>query len=107
MVDVTEWASASKGFIWGFTCPVALTNALWARLGKQEDECDGTERAASAEDTRRRTHDVLWTAAVALRGSLARNDSLEVFVVLVGRRKLDLWAVVDGDGVTIGFPADF
>src|SRR5712691_13345787 len=30
LVDVTEWASADKGFIGGFTCPVALTAGVWA-----------------------------------------------------------------------------
>ena len=32
LVDVTEWASADKGFRGGFVVPVALTNALWGAI---------------------------------------------------------------------------
>jgi hypothetical protein len=97
LVDVTEWASA--GFMGGFTCPVALTSALW----------DAVERKGDPNSTRGRAHDVLFLASLALRGALRRGTDRAAFAVLmqVGRRKKQiLRAVMDGDGVTIGMRDD-
>ena len=99
LVDVTEWASADKGFMGGFTCPVALTSALW----------DAVERKDNPNSTRGRAHDVLFLASLALRGALRRGTDRAAFAVLmqVGRKKKQiLRAVMDGDGVTIGFRED-
>lgn len=104
LVDVTEWASADKGFHGGFRVPVALTRALWTVV-----DIDSRKHKSLA-DTRGRAHDVLWMASLALRRALA-NDRHDVnFTLLLtnGRKKkATLRAVIDGDGVTIGYPEDF
>ncbi len=100
LVDVTEWGSADKGFHGGFTCPVAFTAALWGAV----------ERKVRFQDTRGRAHDVLWMASLALRRVMRSGVDSAFFGVLlqVGRtKKQTLRVVADGDGVTIGFPADF
>lgn len=104
LVDVTEWASAEKGFHGGFTCPVAFTRALWTVV-----DID-SRKSRSLEDTRGRAHDVLWMASLALRRALAndRNDVNFTLLLSNGRKKkATLRAVLDGDGVTIGYPIDF
>jgi hypothetical protein len=106
LVDVTEWASATKGFHGGFTCPVALTAALWAAVEAIPRSLRG------AASVRGRAHDVLWMASLALRGAFARGDDRARFEVLLPRaetrqRLQRLYAVADGDGVTLGFPEDF
>ena len=98
LVDVTEWASADKGFIGGFTCPVAMTRALWAKVEAPR---------GSIQDTRGRAHDVLWLTSLAVRLSFRKRLDSGNFMVRLGRRNENLRFVVDGDGVTIGFPADF
>lgn len=100
LVDVTEWASAEKGFHGGFRCPVAFTANLWAAI----------DRKTAHQDTRGRAHDVLWMSSLALRGATKRGENQTGFKVLlqVARTKAQILRVVaDGDGVTIGFPADF
>lgn len=57
LVDVTEWASAEKGFIGGFVCPVAVTRAVWSDL----------ERCPATQDVRGRAHDLLVMASMAAR----------------------------------------
>jgi hypothetical protein len=100
LADVTEWASAERGFHGGFTCPVAMTAKLWAAV-------DG--RKPRLQDTRGRAHDVLWMASLALRGLARRGESSGCFRVAlqVGRtRNQVLRVVADGDGVTVGFRED-
>jgi hypothetical protein len=99
LVDMTEWASADKGFIGGFTCPVAMTSDLWAAVSKP----------TPMQDTRGRAHDVLWMASLAVRAMLRRNETSTLFRVIlrVGRTTNQvLRVVVDGDGVTIGLRDD-
>lgn len=102
LVDVTEWASAEKGFHGGFTCPVVFTRALWAEV-----DVDGRRAYRGVEDTRGRAHDVLWMTSLSLRRALANGGDQATVSVLVGRKRHSLLAVVDGDGVTVGFLGDF
>ena len=98
--DLTEWASADKGFIGGFRIPVAVSAAVWADI----------EKCPPMQDVRGRAHDVLWMASLALRRALRNDDDRAYFEVLlvVGAKRLHrLLVVADGDGVTIGFPEDF
>jgi hypothetical protein len=99
LIDMTEWASADKGFHGGFTCPVAMTRALWSVV-----QVEGTNRSG---DTRGRAHDVLWMASLALRRALRAEQDRARFSVKLGRSRVYLLAVIDGDGVTIGQPEDF
>lgn len=84
LVDVTEWASADKGFIGGFKCPVAMTAAVFAL-------CEPPK--GSYEDVRGRAHDVLWMASCAARG----GGSDRLFKVKIGRR-LHTLRMVAGPG---------
>ena len=109
LVDATEWASSAKGFIGGFTVPVALTRALFNTL---EDVPEG-----SGEDLRGRAHDVLFMASLAARAARQTDESSKAFSVIVTNRqgqkkKLDLFIDIgpgdEGEPViTIGFPEDF
>lgn len=106
LVDVTEWASGSKGFHGGFVCPVAITRALWDAIEAIPASLKG------AADVRGRAHDVLFLASLALKGALASDHESAGFVVILPsagtrQRNRRLRVVVDGDGVTIGFPDDF
>jgi len=91
LVDVTEWASPQQ-MMGGFTVPVAMTAALWAKVEAPK---------GSLQDTRGRAHDVLWLASLAVR------RGREYYKVKLGNRAPVLRVVVDGDGVTIGYPDDF
>ena len=99
LVDVTEWASADKGFHGGFVCPVAMTRKLW-------DAVDIDQRPhRTFQSTRGRAHDVLWMASLALRSG--KQDVCFYCILSVGRTKKQiLRAVLDGNGVTIGFRED-
>lgn len=100
LVNMTEWASATTGFIGGFTCPVAVTSSLWAAI----------ERKTINQDTRGRAHDVLFMSSLALRAALAQGReerNFEVFLRIGRKIKQILHVVADNDGVTIGFPEDF
>lgn len=116
LVDVSEWASNSKGFMGGFTVPVVMTRALWEVV---DIESRPKSRRPLGQDTRGRAHDVLWMASLALRGQLLRerkpgaplapsyHASFDV-ILTNGRAKVaHLSLVLDGDGVTVGFPEDF
>lgn len=103
LVDLSEWASADKGFIGGFKCPVAVTSSLW----------DGIERIGkkSCQDVRGRAHDVLFMASLAMRGMIKRDVQDARFQVLlqVGRKRKHVLHIAfrSNEGVTIGFPEDF
>lgn len=109
LVDVTTWASSTKGFLGGFTVPVALTRALFNTL---ENIPEG-----SGEDLRGRAHDVLFMASLAARSASQNDESSKAFSVIVTnrqgqKRKLDLFITIGpGDQgepvITIGFPEDF
>ncbi len=66
LVDVTEWASAEKGFHGGFTCPVVVTSALWNAI-------EMIPKSATGASVRGRAHDVLWMASLAVRGMIKRD----------------------------------
>jgi hypothetical protein len=120
LVDVSAWASnGPDGMMGGFRLPVAITRALWevvdigAPEGRDEPRWHVLSRRRG-ESTRGRAHDVLWMAAVAAR----QNPSAEAFQysVLITtegksgrlvRKRVTLEMVIDGDGITIGFPEDF
>ena len=91
LVDVSEWASPRE-MMGGFVVPVAMTAALWAKVEAPK---------GSIQDTRGRAHDVLWLASLAVR--MKRG----YYKVKLGNRAPVLRVVVDGDGVTIGYPGDF
>lgn len=107
LVDLTEWASADKGFHGGFTCPVAVTSALWNAI-----EAIPASLAGVA-DVRGRAHDVLWMASLAVRGMIRRgieDRAFEAHLPFKGTRKRTqiLRVSFDGnEGFTIGFPEDF
>ncbi len=103
LVDLTEWASADKGFMGGFTVPVVVTSALWdaiEKIGKK-----------SIQDVRGRAHDVLFMASLAMRSMIKRNVQDYNFKVLlqVGRKRNHILHIAfrSNEGVTIGFPEDF
>lgn len=81
LVDLTEWASATKGFHGGFRVPVAVTTGVWADLNAIPAS------RQSIEDVRGRAHDLLWMASLAARR--AGNSSAIHFEVILtlGRRK--------------------
>ena len=61
LVDLSDWASAEKGFFGGFCWPLAVTAAVWNDLG------DIPEWAQGSQDVRGRAHDLLWMASLAVR----------------------------------------
>ncbi|MEE9125619.1 MAG: DUF6573 family protein [Planctomycetota bacterium] len=103
LVDLSEWASADKGFMGGFKCPVAVTSALW----------DGIEKIGkkSCQDVRGRAHDVLFMGSLAMRSMIKRDVQDTYFKVLlqVGRKRKHVLRISfrGNEGVTIGFPEDF
>ncbi|MHB8618438.1 MAG: DUF6573 family protein [Chloroflexota bacterium] len=96
LVDVTEWASADKGFHGGFACPVSMTRRLWEALTPPP--------ANHVESLRGRAHDVLFLARLAL--CRTKDGRQADYTVKVGRRNILLRATVDGDGVLIGYPGE-
>jgi hypothetical protein len=77
-----------------------MTAKLWAAV---------TTKVPRLQDARGRAHDVLWMAALALRGLMRRGESSGCFKVIlqVGRTRNQILRVVaDGEGVTIGFRED-
>ena|SRR5947209_8653296 len=98
LVDLTEWGSATSGFIGGFQVPVACTRAVWETIDRK--------RMPALESARGRAHDVLWMASLALRGALARNTDRTLFRVIMTRRYHTFMVALDGDGVTIMEPGE-
>lgn len=102
LVDVTEWASSDKGFHGGFTCPVAMTQSVWAAV-------EVPERSRRSGDTRGRAHDVLWMASLTARRNAGQSIN---FAVRLGR-KTHVMTINAGPGdqgefvITIGYPEDF
>lgn len=88
LVDLTEWASADKGFIGGFKCPVAVTTEVWADI----------ERCPKMQDIRGRAHDVLWMASLAARGNGSASAKLFRVIMQVGRTKNQIYKMVAGPG---------
>ena len=86
LVDLTEWASSTRGFIGGFTCPVAVTAAVWADI----------ERKPRMQDVRGRAHDLLFMASLAAR----RGSDRTLFTMLmqVGRTRKQTYKLMAGPG---------
>ena len=61
LIDLTEWASATKGFHGGFRVPLAVTAGVWADLNAIPAS------KQSSQDVRGRVHDLLWMASLAAR----------------------------------------
>ena len=109
LVDVTEWASADKGFIGGFTVPVALTRSLWGAIESIPASLKG------CADVRGRAHDVLWMGSLAARR--ASGEGLRYFKLTLptcgSRKRVVVLAIHSGPGdegeyvITLGFPEDF
>jgi len=116
LVDVSAWAgSGPDGMMGGFCVPVVMTRALWWAVDLDADDEARWRRQARqrGESTRGRAHDVLWMASLAARRA-ADTDRVSLVVLMTGegasgrvvRRRLRLEAVIDGDGVTVGFRED-
>ncbi len=93
LVDMTEWASADKGFIGGFKCPVAVTAAVWADI-------NAIPKSKGWQDVRGRAHDVLAMAALAARK--ARDSSAVLYKVIIDiagdRKRYHTYKLVAGPG---------
>ena len=111
LIDVSEWASADKGFFGGFVCPVAMTGHLYAAVEAIPANKEGIE------DIRGRAHDVLFMGSVALRKALKYDEASASFQVILpteGRSQdiknlfISLHGGDEGETVvTIGFPEEF
>jgi hypothetical protein len=107
LVDVTEWASADKGFHGGFKYPVAVTRALWNVI-----EYIPPKAVTMGQDVRGRAHDVLFMASLAARRGGQRVEFSVRMHVREGIRVLHLVGDCGpGDNgepvITIGYPEDF
>lgn len=60
LVDLTEWASATKGFHGGFRVPVAVTKSVW-------EDIEAIPKSKAFQDVRGRAHDVLYMASLAAK----------------------------------------
>ena len=75
LVDLTEWASAEKGFMGGYTVPVAVTAAVWSDINAIPK--------GNLGDVRGRAHDVLWMSSLASRAAARRNRDQTPFRVIM------------------------
>jgi hypothetical protein len=97
LVDVTEQAKET-----GIRVPTVITSHLHCVL-------EDIPKTSTGQDYCGRLHDVLWMTFLKLKAMQAtRNDNFPALVdVIVDRQKQTLWALVDGDGLTIMFPEDY
>ena len=86
LVDVTEWASADKGFIGGFRIPVALTASVWHDVNHIGKGC--------MQDVHGRAHDLLFMASLAARRG--GNETLFSMLMQVGRTRKQVYKMVCG-----------
>src|ERR1044071_8882099 len=97
LVDITEQARET-----GILLPTVITVHL---RGVLED----IPAKSAGQDWRGRLHDVLWMTFLKLR-SMQKNQEeefpAEVNVIIDGVMQT-LWAVIDGDGLTIMYPEDY
>ena len=86
----------------GIRVPTVITGHLHQVL-------EDIPKTSAGQDYRGRLHDVLWMTFLKLKAMQAtRNDEFPALVdVIIDGRKQTLWAVVDGDGLTIMFPEDY
>ena len=93
LVDVTEWASAEKGFLGGFTCPVAVTRSVWSDLENIPPSKKGWQ------DLRGRAHDLLFMASLAARKANSKTGGVLFGMILyVGRRSKQVYKLHAGPG---------
>ncbi len=97
LVDVTEQAKET-----GIRLPTVITDHLQQVL-------EDIPETSAGQDYRGRLHDVLWMTFLKLRAIQAtRDDDFPALIdVIIDARKQTLWAVVDGEGLTIMFPEDY
>lgn len=107
LIDLTEWASATKGFHGGFNCSVAVTPALWSAIESIPKSAQGLQ------DVRGRAHDVLWMASLAARRAGTGSRLFKVILPYRGTRKRNqVLRMVAGPGdnaelvITIGLHDD-
>jgi hypothetical protein len=97
LVDVTEQAKET-----GILLPTVVTDHLHHVLEEIPTQSVG-------QDWRGRLHDVLWMTFLKLK-SMQRSQQAdfpaEVRVIVDGELQT-LWAVIDGDGLTIMYPEDY
>jgi hypothetical protein len=97
LIDITEQARET-----GIGLPTVITDHLQHVLEDIPDRSIG-------QDWRGRLHDVLWMTFLKLKSMQMRKDEefpTEVKVVIDGQMQT-LWAVIDGDGLTILYPEDY
>ena len=94
LADVTEQAKET-----GIILPTVITDHLHHALEEIPERSVG-------QDWRGRLHDVLWMTFLKLKAMQTLRDTefpVEVQVIIDGKTET-LWAVVDGDGLTIMYP---
>lgn len=93
-MDVTEQA---KGY--GFPMPVFLTTNLFTSHIEVKDKRSG-------QSTEGRMHDLLFLAINAARRANP-NESMTTFKGKFGKYNVEVWACLDGDGLTLLLPEDY
>ena len=97
LVDVTEQAKET-----GILLPTVITDHLHRVLEQIPERSIG-------QDWRGRLHYVLWMTFLKLKAMQTLRDAefpVQVQVIIDGKTET-LWAVVDGDGLTIMYPEDY
>lgn len=97
LADVTVQAKET-----GILLPTAITDHLHHVL-------ENIPAKSAGQDWRGRLHDVLWMTFLKLRTMQKRQEEefpAQVKVIIDGEIQT-LWAVIDGDGLTIMFPEDY
>lgn len=108
LVDVSRWAGPDQ-MRPGYLVPVCFTRKLWERVDVEGPEPWRKRLRARGQDTRGRAHDVLWMALLALRAQTGEVVTRDFRLSLPGPDRfstIQLRAVVDRDGVTIGLADD-
>jgi hypothetical protein len=106
LVDVSDWASPAQ-MSPGFRCPVAFTRSLWNAIEAIPD------RYADIQDVRGRAHDVLFLAALRMKGMVRRDELVGHYAVHMpvkgSRTRLQQLRITfhSFEGVTIGHSNDF
>src|SRR5690349_21762765 len=97
LVDITAQAKET-----GICVPTVITSQLHHVL-------ENIPSHSAGQDWRGRLHDVLWMTYLKLRSMRANKEEefpAEVEVIIDGSTQT-LWAVLDGDGLTIMYPEDY
>jgi hypothetical protein len=97
LVDITAQARET-----GILLPTVITAHLHQVL-------ENIPAKSSGQDWRGRLHDVLWMTFLKLKSMQKRQQEefpTEVNFIIDGEMQT-LWAVIDGDGLTIMYPEDY